>query len=139
MSDNILELPAGQIKVGHCVIMNSTDKPCARLIALVSQDTGTHIIGAFLTDGIRQHSVRGPKSHATPINHFGYRVYYNGQYLSVRPDQTLEIVATYANGKSRIWQPEGGTQEESVPVKGVFREELYNYIDMASCKTTNAD
>lgn len=88
---------------GTYVIMNETDCPMARLVAVLKrfdQDTGIwHAL--YLSKFTRMSSPYGPSP--TPLSDFGQRVEWDGDRFRVIPTGA-EPSAQYRDGISRMWQ-----------------------------------
>lgn len=118
-------LPASEIKVGHCVIINDVECPEGRMVSVITGfEHGTNggtVITQYLSsrkelDGYNRRGVFSPRCTVSPVGWFGVTVFVNSD-MQYWCEKTGESRATYRDGKPRQWQ-------ESCPVKHVGRIEL---------------
>jgi hypothetical protein len=96
----------GKIRPGDLVIMNSFDRPCCRLIAYVTSIVGEEIQAKYLTNGVKQVTVRGEVDQVTRVADFGVSVVLTREYITTARNPDLPQIATYSDGMPRAWQPE---------------------------------
>jgi len=102
------------IKVGDYVIMNDTDKPCTRLIAVVTQiDAEKERVNArYICERVNMREPYGRLGGVTLVGDFGIEMTFNGDTVST--EQVRPSVATYRDGKPREWQPSGENPEQKL-------------------------
>lgn len=117
-------LPSNDMAVGNCVIVNTYDQPCGKLVAIITAVSGDCFFVKYLNadpaldyynknDGMRV-------SRPTLVGSFGVEVrYYDGTYWCVRVGDSR---ATYEDGKRREWQ-------ESYSCCFIARKELITHDD----------
>lgn len=107
-NQHIIELPCTEIKVGSLVVVNEFDRPCARLVGVLTEldETAPGGLARYLDSsldgdyGQRSVSARCP----TPIAAFGVLVLFDherGMYCIV---ETGPSCAAYPDGRRRHWQ-----------------------------------
>lgn len=110
MEDEIIEftqLLGSEVEPGHCVIMSDIDKPSAKMVAVVTRISSGVVYAHYLSRDIADSFKRQASSkieQVTPVEHFGYRVFYaHREYRCVR-DTSLPVIAKYPDGLKRLWQ-----------------------------------
>lgn len=101
-----IELAADKLELGHCVIINDCDQPCAKLLAVVTEVREDKVVAQYLTKDVsmKQCWSSNPK-HVTPANWFGVRVLVTSAGVCCLNGG--ESKATYPDGKARKWQEYG--------------------------------
>lgn len=96
-----------KIQIGDYVIINNTDKPCTRLIAVVLDiDIAKDRVRArYICDRVNMREPYGRLSEATLVSDFGVEMTFDGN--NVTTAQVRPSIATYRDGKPRAWQPSG--------------------------------
>jgi len=104
-------LPASEVAVGHCVIVNDYDQTCGNLVAVVVAIEGDNVRTKYLSDwrAVDQMNKVGcinPAWRVTPVATFGVevRVDADGRYWCERVGESS---AEYPDGKRRLWQENG--------------------------------
>ena len=102
------------IKVGDYVIMNDCDKPCTRLIAIVTKvDTEKERVNArYICKRVNMREPYGWLGGVTLVSDFGVEMAFNGDTVSTK--QVRPSIATYRDGKPRNWQPSGENPEQKL-------------------------
>ncbi len=99
-------LPASEIAVGHCVILNHVDQPCAKLVAIiVKRDTDGFFYAKYLNKELQHINGGRPVrvyGDATPVGEFGVEVLADMEKYWCK--QIAGSRATYSDGKLRCWQ-----------------------------------
>lgn len=103
-----------EIKIGDYVIMNDADKPCTRLIAVVTQvDAEKERVNArYICERVNMREPYGWLGGVTLVSDFGVEMTFNGDTVST--EQLRPSVATYRDGKLREWQPSGENPEQKL-------------------------
>lgn len=109
-------VPGAEISVGHCVILNDFEKPCGRLLCVITEVGESGIRAKYLNADTRYdlHNKGAgmfvaKQSHLhnlTPVQSFGVRVFYDFDRDRYMCEKTGESVAKYADGSAREWQGE---------------------------------
>lgn len=104
-------LPASEIAVGHCAIINHVEQPCGRLLAVIVAIEGESVRTKYLNaeSNLSSYNARGcvnPIETVTPASHFGVevRAELKGGDTVYWCDPQGESKATYCNGDARYWQ-----------------------------------
>lgn len=115
----MMEIPqlivGDEIAVGHCVIMNHTEAPCGRLLAVITLIDGKNIFCKYLNAEKELSSynklnkgkgMRSILDEHTPIEWFGVevRLEQSGSDVIYSCHPVRESKATYRDGKPRQWQ-----------------------------------
>ena len=108
-------LPASEVAVGHCVIINHVEQPCGRLLAVVVAIEGELARVKYLNveSDLTSYNVHGCLSsleEVTPANWFGVEV-----RIELADDGDVvywcepvgESRAKYHDGQTRLWQERG--------------------------------
>ncbi len=95
-----------QIIPGTFVIINRSDRPCTRLIAVVVSVEEDMVVAEYITTGTHARDCYGPHAGVTPVSEFGVEVNIAGGKVTARVVAESEAVAVYPDGKWRRWQPE---------------------------------
>lgn len=92
--------------MGHCVIINHTDFPCAKLVAVVTSVTPERVTSKYLCSrtNMKECYTTRPAT-CTPVSDFGFEVRHNSTSYWCQP--VGESSATYEDGKTRLWQEHG--------------------------------
>lgn len=95
-------LLGSDIRLGHCVIVNEFDRPCARLIAVIDRIEDDFVWCRYLstTTGVRICVSHG--NDVTPIERFG--IIAIASHRSYRIEAFQKSNAKYKDGSERIWQ-----------------------------------
>lgn len=114
-------LPASEIAVGHCVIINDVECPEGRMVSVVTNVDGDMVTTKYLNarkefDKYNRFGVGSQKGTVTPVGWFGVGVCVtsDGKYWC---EEVGESSAEYRDGKRRYWQ-------EKTPVRYLGRLEL---------------
>ena len=111
------KLPAEEIAVGHCVILNDAEQPCGRLVAVITAIEGDVAWCKYLNRNQAMNEFnhgRGMKierdssiHNLTPVGKFSVDVWLDakGRYWC---EQFQPSEATYRDGKPRAWQGNNG-------------------------------
>jgi len=103
-----------EIQIGDYVIMNDCDKPCTRLIAVVTKvDAEKERVWArYICERVNMREPYGWLGGVTRVSDFGVEIAFNGDMVST--EQVRPSVATYRDGKPREWQPYGEDPEQKL-------------------------
>ena len=114
MNTTTRTLPASEIAVGHCAIINHVEQPCGRLLAVIIAVEGESVRTKYLNAerGLSSFNKRGcvnPIETVTPVGHFGVevRTARDGGETFYWCEPVGESRATYCNGDTRPWQEHG--------------------------------
>lgn len=106
-------LLGSEVSLGHCVIMNDVDQPCAKLVAVVTRIEGGVVYGRYLFKDLAnsfKREARDAIERVTPIEWFGYRVFYAHPSYRCLADPCLPHIAKYPDGDARRWQDRSGVE-----------------------------
>jgi len=94
-----------EFKRGTPVIINETDAPCLRLVALFDKIVNGVVYCEYLTDYPSMKTCRTTRpNEVTKLTDFGYDILISGDMVYLMP-LNKESIATYKNdGKKRNWQ-----------------------------------
>ena len=116
MEDKIIEftqLMGSEVSPGHCVIISDVDQPCAKLVAVVTRIEDSLVYARYLQKDVAN-SFRREACDAiervTPVEWFGYRVFYAHPAYRCLADPALPHLAKYPDGYSRRWQDRSGVE-----------------------------
>lgn len=100
----IIQLPASDVAVGHCVIVNEFDRPAGRFIAKITSINGPIVEAKYLHPSIKSSNATcvATKSQVMPVERFGVRVMTNNSVYWC--ERFGETEATYSDGEIRQWQ-----------------------------------
>lgn len=102
------------MKIGTPVIINDTDRPCTRLIAIVDEVRANGVIHArYLTTGTKSHDCYAIADQVTPVSVFGVVLTVDGALAWTHPQEPSR--ATYRDKKPRLWQEE--LPARAIPVR----------------------
>lgn len=114
-------LPASEIAVGHCVIINDIECPEGQMVSVVVEVGSERVITKYLKDrrefdSYNKRGVQNWRNTVTPVGKFGVsvRVDADGKYWC---EPVGESTAAYSDGKPRYWQ-------EKAPIRHLGRMEL---------------
>lgn len=118
-----INLPCDQVKVGHCVIINDVEQPCAKMACVIVGIDGDNVTTKYLNADrvFSSYNKKGclhHRSQITPIGWFGAEVVCGGGKYHC--NKIRESVAKYRDGRPREWQ-------ESSPCKHEFRPDVLMY------------
>lgn len=127
-SATINELPGQQhaiVSLGHCVILNDIEQPCARMIGVVVGIEGEFIRTRYLCADadMTPYNKRGcvnRREVVTAIEDFGVELRSEGN--SYWCEKVGDSVARYPDGLRRTWQ------EHSGPIRHRFRADVMGAI-----------
>jgi hypothetical protein len=103
------ETPRTPLSVGMPVIVNYCDRPCARLVAIITafSEDGSAIASYLSTEtGIKKCWEHASKM--TPVSDFGMRLEIDRKrrIFWISPVAGAANMAVYSDGRPREWQPE---------------------------------
>lgn len=106
-----------KINIGDYVIMNDCDKPCTRLIAVVTgiDPEKERVNARYICERVNMREPYGWLGGVTLVSDFGVEMIFNGDTVST--EQVRPSVATYRDGKPREWQPSGENPEQKLHSK----------------------
>lgn len=118
-------LLASAVALGHCVILNEVEQPCARQVGVVVGIEGDFVRTKYLcADSLfTSYNKKGclnPRASVTPLADFGVELRVDGDVYWC--EVVGESRATYADGERRRWQEYGG------PVRKRFCKEVMGAI-----------
>jgi hypothetical protein len=114
-------LPASEIAIGHCVIINDIEAPEGRMVSVITDIKGDVVTTKYLNslrlfDSYNRRGVCNRRCTVTPVGKFGVSV-----RVSSDRKYWCEVVgtssATYLDGTPRKWQ-------EQQPVRNLGRMDL---------------
>lgn len=99
--------PKSPILIGDLVIINEFDRPCTRLVVLVTQTDGNYIGGEYVCKNTTCIKVSGRSETAVKLEDFGVNLIYNVPSETVRAVRVGKSRVLYQRGiRIREWQPE---------------------------------
>lgn len=114
-------LPASEVAIGHCVIINDIEAPEGRMVSVVVDIRIGQVVTKYLNrrkefDSYNKHGVESRKLTVTPVGKFGVEVKVDsdGTYWC---ESVSESSAAYSDGRKRYWQ-------ESTPIRYLGRLDL---------------
>lgn len=107
-----------KLKIGEPVIMNAHDRPCSKLVAIVTDIGDKYIVGIYLSQETSIPTAMSRAEGVTKLEDFGAVLKFEGPHNSIFwAEQVEESIATYPEtSKLRYWQ-------ESTPIKQKVRPE----------------
>lgn len=102
------------ISVGDYIIINDADKPCTRLIALVTEanQEKDFVRAQYICERVNMRECQGRLSNARLVSDFGVEIIFNDH--TVYTEQVRPSIATYPDGEPRNWQPSGESPEQKL-------------------------
>jgi len=103
-----------KIAIGDYIIINDADKPCTRLIALVTEASQEKdfVRAQYICERVNLRECQGRLSNARLVSDFGVEMAFNGDTVST--EQIRPSIATYPDGEPRNWQPSGESPEQKL-------------------------
>jgi hypothetical protein len=87
------------------------DRPCARLIAIVTEVATDRIVGRYLAKSVKMPLCWGEPAYVTPVDAFGVRVAYHPASGLYWVEVVGESKAKYRTGEPRVWQEQPNMRE----------------------------
>ena len=94
------------IKINDLVIINEFDRPCTRLIAIVSEIGSDYILADYICKDTSMGQCDEQPSRVTKIEDFGMKIDIDMDQGAVQVIQVGPSIAKYSDGSIRKWQPE---------------------------------
>ena len=107
-AEDDMNILCDKVTVGSCIIVNEFDRPCARLVAVVTEIDHEKIVAQYLSNDVSlrtfsKNGVWGTFLRVTPLWNFGVALHVNpkGEYWC---EKKCDSIATYPDGSHRLWQ-----------------------------------
>jgi hypothetical protein len=121
---NLRSLACSEVAVGHCVILNDFDRPCNKLVAVITKIENGRVIARYLSNRTMMQECHALIDGVTPISQFGLSVITDGLFFWCAINPTATPTATYPNGEKREWQAEDSELHERATVAIDYAEAL---------------
>lgn len=95
------------IKKGDLIIINDSDRPCARMIAKVTSINSKidRVYAKYISSKLKNEKCYSSPDNVTKVTDFGVQVYIEkDRYMCLAIGRSK---ATYRDGMSRQWQEDG--------------------------------
>ena len=94
------------IKINDLVIINGFDRPCTRLIAIVSEIGSDYILADYICKDTSMGQCSDQPSRVTKIEDFGVKIDIAMDRDAIQAIQVGLSIVKYPDGRTRKWQPE---------------------------------
>jgi hypothetical protein len=102
-------LLSSEIAVGHCVIINHVEQPCAKLLAVITSFDENTVTTNYLNadksfNSYNKVGCANRKSEVTPVGLFGVQVMVDLEKNEYSCQFIADSIAEYHDGRIRKWQ-----------------------------------
>lgn len=107
-------LPASKLELGHCVIANDLDRPCAKMVCVIVGFMASRVQLKYINkdpqfnNHNRDDGFFAYRELVTPLNTFGVEIFSDGDEYWC--EVTGESSAKYPDGVPRLWQDNSNTR-----------------------------